>query len=192
MQIDERSFFQEVSDDFWLFQRILHLRACYPDPDISFVEVEERAALPRSLAVGYALYLAMVAKRTKLSETIWETFPEAQTGIVRNEYLIFRCQGQELRIAVIGLFKCCPLIQLEQWFTEILRTIATPRHLPLFTTDVLLAIDDEATLTLLFRRLPLLWLPTSPTMIVSLSTEKSAYRVAKRHHRLLAALPDPQ
>ena len=188
MQIDERSFFGE-SDDQWIFERILHLNVHCPDPDISFVAIEKEnaeSALPRSLAVAYSLYLSMVAKRTDLAERIWKNFPEAQNGTVRDVHLVFVQQRHELYIRVSGLFKCCPLDRFLQWFPEIVCTLATPRHLTLFTPDVLLAIEDEAMLRWLFRRLPMLWLPTSATVIGS-SVQGAAHRVAFRQRRLLTA-----
>ncbi len=192
MQITERSFFREA--DEWLFQRVLRLAVHSPGPEISVVASEgEKAgsALPRPLAVGYSLYLSMVAQRTGLATRIWEAFPEAASGVVRDEHLIFGHRTRyELYIGVGGIFKCCPSLQhLQQWFPEVLRATVTPRHLTLFTADVLLAIADEAVLTLLFRRLPMLWLPTAPTVIAAPAQQGVAYRVARRQQRLLLASP---
>ena len=186
MEIAERDFFEGVHDD-WILERVLNIRVHCLDTEIVFTADEIGSRLPRTFAAAYAWYLAVVARRTRLAEQIQEAFSVMQKVVLRDCQLVFSHGQDELQIAVTGVFRHCSLAQIQQWLPEVLHKIATPAHLPLFTADVLLAIRDEALLTVLFERLPLLWLPTSSVVVVSLSSGDAAYRVAVRQHRLLMA-----
>ncbi len=185
MNIDERDFFE--NSDNWIFERVLVLAARFPDPEITFINTKNDTVLPRSLAVSYAWYLALVAKKTHLAERIQTEFSPTKKAAVIGHQIVFKHMRQELHIAVTGVFKHCSFVQIRQWVPEVWRKVATPENLPLFTVDVLLAIQDEPLLAALFTNLPMLWLPTTAAVIPASQniSETVAYRVAARLHRLL-------
>ena len=190
MNIDERDFFDR-SDD-WILERLPNMQMRSPDVDIAFVDANAVRVFPRRmptlLAAGYAWYLALVAGRSRLAEKIQTANAVAAHAHMRNRQLVFKHGGAELHISVAAVFKHCSLVQIQQWAPNVWRKMAQPAHLPLFTVDVLLAIQDEALLAALFERMPMLWLPTSSVVLVSPRAwiqQTAAYRVAVRCHRLL-------
>ena len=186
MDIHERDFFKK-SDD-WIFERILHLTVYSFTPDVTFVNIKKDAVLPRSLAIAYAWYLSLIAKRKQLAEKIQTVYSPTKEVIVDQLQLVFVYGKTQLQISAASVFKYCSLQQIQQWVPEVWRTVAIPMHLSLFTSDVLFAIQDEQLLTSLFTRLPMLWLSTSGAvvMISSKNLRKTmAYQVAVVQHRLL-------
>ncbi len=185
MDIDERAFFQTDVTDDWLLTRVSQLRVQCPCAELSWTGT----SVP--LARVYAWYLAVAAQRAQLAERIYRTSfreydvePLEQDGI-----LVFRAGTEELHLSANCLFKYCSLSELHHWLPAMLSEMASPRHLPAFTTDIVSAVTDEALLALLFTRIPLLYLPTAPA--AAAAPPLLAQRVAAQHQRLLVTSSHP-